>query len=157
MFKKQVIPTILTAFLLAGCSQSTAGSNVAAQNQEQQEACAKILLETEDTVVIEAQKDEESFTVALEQLKKENLLSYSGTQDSMGLYLTEVNGVKANDHDKTYWALYTSLMEKDSVVYASVESGSFSYNGVEMGYSNFGFSSLPFVKGELYALVFEKY
>lgn len=154
---KLLLTSLLLVGVLCGCSQSDSKSEPVQEVENEQDSVAKILVETQDTLLIEAEKNEESFAAALEILKEEGLIQYFGSEDTMGLYLQEVNGIKAEPDEKTYWAVYTTLLEDNSIQYAGTESGSFTYEDRELGYANYGISSIPFVKGELYALVLETY
>lgn len=128
--------------LLAACGDSGAGGATV------QESGEKLL-------VIRATETEGSLADALAALKEAGELTYEGTQTEYGLSLTAINGYTADAAQHEYWAQYTSLSAAGGVTYSSTEYGSYTYEGQELGYSSYGPSGMPLVKGEIYVFVIE--
>ena len=147
---------LLCLALASGCSSSTE-EDFAQAVENTQDPAAVIVEKSDSSVTIEAKKDLESFGEALEVLKDQGLLEWNGSNDSMGLYITEVDSTSADSSENTYWAFYTDLLEDGDVIYASLDSGSFTVEDHKLAYASYGVSSVPFRKGYWYALVFETY
>lgn len=70
----------------------------------------------------------------LDELKKSDGFEYESTSDAYGVYITSVNGIKADAGKKTYWAIYVN--------------GEFGQHGAD---------TQPVNDGDAYALKLERY
>lgn len=115
------------------------------------------LRENSDTfVVIEATADGGSLADALKALKADGQLEYESTWSAeYGEYITSVNGHAADATANEFWAVYTTLTERDGATYSYAEYGN-EYDGKMLYSASVGASGLPLYKGELYMLVFER-
>ncbi|SEA86085.1 protein of unknown function [Oribacterium sp. KHPX15] len=78
--------------------------------------------------------DAEYLSGLLDELKNTEDFIYESTSSDYGMYITSVNGLKADDSKKTYWAIYV--------------------NGE---YGQYGANSQPVNDGDTYALKLESY
>lgn len=94
------------------------------------------------------------------KLKEDGTLTFEATDGSYGVFLTSVFGVggktvssTANSYSGWDWAVYTTLTSLDGVIYAGETT--YILDGVTFYKSSYGVSSLPSIKGESYALIYE--
>lgn len=82
----------------------------------------------------------------LDYLKKEQGLTYTGTESSMGTYLTQVDGLKEDKTSGTYIYIWTSV-EKDFDVsaYATTKE----YGGKKLTSSGVGATSMTIENGAM--------
>ena len=78
--------------------------------------------------------DSEYLSGLMDELKKTDDFDYESSAGDYGMYITSVNGIKADDGQKTYWAIYV--------------------NGE---YGQYGADSQPVNVGDTYALKLESY
>ena len=78
--------------------------------------------------------DSEYLTGLMDELKKTDDFEYESSAGDYGMYIISVNGIKADDGQKTYWAIYV--------------------NGE---YGQYGADSQPVNDGDAYALKLESY
>ncbi len=78
--------------------------------------------------------DAEYLSGLLAELKNTADFDYESTESDFGTYITSVNGIKADEGKKTYWAIYVN--------------GEFGQHGAD---------SQPVSDGDAYALKLEKY
>lgn len=135
---------LVAAAMLCACNDHK-GANVQVKLRENSDTC----------VVIEATADDSSHSLAdaLKSLKAAGQLDYES--DSNG-YITSVNGHAANATAHEYWAIYTTLTERDGATYSYAEYGN-EYDGKMLYSASVGASGLPLYKGELYMFVLETY
>ena len=94
------------------------------------------------------------------KLKDDGVLTFEATDGSYGVFLTSVFGVgektvssSSNSYSGWDWAIYTTLTSLDGVIYAG--ESTYVLDGVTFHKASYGVSSLPAIKGESYALVYE--
>lgn len=132
---------LVAAAMLCACKDDK-GANVQVE-----------LRENSDTfVVIEATADGGSLADALKSLKAAGLLDYESETGQYGESITSINGRPLNATAHEYGAIYTTLTERDGVIYSNAEY-THEYDGKTLNYANFGISGLPLYKGELYMIV----
>ena len=68
----------------------------------------------------------------MDELKNTDDFDYESSAGEYGMYITSVNGIKADDGQKTYWAIYV--------------------NGE---YGQYGAGSQPVSDGDVFKLVYE--
>jgi hypothetical protein len=105
---------------------------------------------TENVVVItvEEVKDAKSLMDVMEQAKADEKLAFE-VSDGM---ITSING-KANPADWSYcWMVYTS-----DASMASMEYGTYEYEGKTLGSAVLGAEALPVVDGGIYVWVYQKF
>lgn len=78
--------------------------------------------------------DSEYLSGLMDELKNTDNFEYESSAGDYGMYITSVNGLKADDGQKTYWAIYV--------------------NGE---YGQYGADSQPVNDGDAYALKLESY
>ena len=78
--------------------------------------------------------DSEYLSGLMAELKNTDDFDYESSTGDYGMYITSVNGIKADDGQKTYWAIYV--------------------NGE---YGQYGADSQPVNDGDAYALKLESY
>ncbi len=78
--------------------------------------------------------DTEYLSGLMDELKNSDDFDYESFVGDYGMYITSVNGIKADDSQKTYWAIYV--------------------NGE---YGQYGADSQPVNDGDTYALKLESY
>ena len=123
------------AALLAACGGSGAGG-------------AKIKKSEEGLLVLEATETGGSLADALAALKEAGELTYEGSDNGYGLFITSINGYAPAGN--AYWAIYTTLESDNGVRYASDEFGTYEYGGTTLLSALYGASGLPLIEGELY-------
>lgn len=99
---------------------------------------------------------------ALTAFQSAGELTFDGYNGDYGFMLTTVNGKKQPDDWSSYWSLYTTLGEKDGVVYGvgkqnnwqtgEEEDVSYTYDGVRYLYGMYGVDGMLLVEGESYVL-----
>lgn len=108
-----------------------------------------------------ASSDKASMKDYLDALKEDGAITFEGSESQYGFFITSVLGVSsktvsstANSYSGYDWTVYTTLKEKDGVVYAYADS-TFVYDGITLYKGAYGVSGIPCVEGETYALVYE--
>ncbi len=85
-------------------------------------------------ILYSGKTDSEYLSGLMDELKNTDGFEYESSAGDYGMYITSVNGIKADDGRKTYWAIYV--------------------NGE---FSQYGADSQPVYDGDAYALRLEKY
>ena len=118
-------------------------------------ACAEVRVNTPACVVIEVTAGDEGKSLydALAVFAERGELTMDGSWSQYGFYLTSLNGTDADEGH--YWAVYTSLEERDGVAYSDPSYGTWEYEGKQLFGASYGVSGLPLVAGECYALVYQ--
>ena len=145
----------LIFFLISVCAVGAFAS--CKEGDESERAKAKILTNDEKTFVFTADASasgEMSVYDYLVWFQESEVMTFDGSEGDFGFFVTAVNGTHQADDYSTYWSLYTSVTEKDGVIYATTEYGSYDVNGATLASASYGVSALPVFAGETYALVF---
>ena len=118
-------------------------------------ARAEVRVNTPACVVIEVTAGDEGKSLydALAVFAERGEFTMDGSWSQYGFYLTSLNGTDADEGH--YWAVYTSLEERDGVAYSDPSYGTWEYEGKQLFGASYGVSGLPLVAGEWYALVYQ--
>lgn len=118
-------------------------------------ARAEVCVNTPTCVVIEVTAGDEGKSLydALAVFAERGELTMDGSWSQYGFYLTSLNGTDADEGH--YWAVYTSLEERDGVAYSDPSYGTWEYEDKQLFGASYGVSGLPLVAGEWYALVYQ--
>ncbi|MBO4323269.1 MAG: DUF4430 domain-containing protein, partial [Clostridia bacterium] len=107
-----------------------------------------------DVIAITVASADEGATLveAMRKLKAKDELDFTMS----GLYVASIDGKENAADYSSYWALFTTDMEK--TCYDAEQSWSYyEYNGKLCGYSNYGAESLQIKAGETYVWVYTVY
>lgn len=137
-FAAVLCAALLTLFI-AACGDRGAGG-------------ATVKKSGEKLLVLEATETQGSLADALAALKGAGKITYEGSDNGYGLFITSLGGYTPDASANEYWAIYTSLTELDGVTYSSADFGTYEYDGKTLNSASVGASGLPLIKGELYVL-----
>ena len=121
------------------------------------DAKVKLLKNDETLVVIEAVETGGSLEDALKELKADGKLDYEGSTSDYGFYLISINGYTPDSSKNEFWAIYTTLVEYDGVIYSSAEFGTYEWDNKILSSASYGVSGLPLIAGEIYILTISTY
>ena len=132
------LATITMAFMLTACGKTKF-------DKDKNELAITV---TDSVMEITAETTLEDY---MKKLQSKEEISFKGTVDSVyGLYITEINGVKAGVSEA--WMLYTT-----DAANSNSEWGSYEYDGKTLGSATLGVSNLIIKNGETYVWVLQKY
>ena len=132
------LATITMAFMLTACGKTKF-------DKDKNELAITV---TDSVMEITAETILEDY---MKKLQSKEEISFKGTVDSVyGLYITEINGVKAGVSEA--WMLYTT-----DAANSNSEWGSYEYDGKTLGSATLGVSNLIIKNGETYVWVLQKY
>lgn len=165
-FKRQAV-VLAAATVFACCVATFAGCEAKEPTGDEARTEYTVKVSSDSLVIFtvdEIGSEVLSVHDALTDLQSAGELTFDGYTGDYGFTLTTVNGHKQADDWSSYWGLYTTLGEKDGVVYGvekqenyftkEEEDVSYTYDGVKYLYGMYGVDGMLLVEGESYVLRF---